>query len=163
MTYSSFVAFNVEKRMLIRSVPSTPAGPCFSRMPNGKAHVPLDACCAFTKSDAVSSSHFADSGCASDAAAKDNDSSTAVPVILPISDSSSHCLGFLRKGNSNVSAALDYARMQDHLGRRDFLVGLAGITTAIASRSTAHAQTARAPAPPAFMYVGSFTGEGRGH
>ena len=54
--------------------------------------------------------------------------------------------------------------MENHNpGRRDFLMGLAGLTTAIASRSTSHAQTARSAAAPAYMYVGSFTGEGRGH
>ena len=42
-------------------------------------------------------------------------------------------------------------------GRREFLIGLAGAATAIASRPLA------AAAAPAFMYVGSFTGEGRGH
>src|SRR5262245_59794311 len=53
--------------------------------------------------------------------------------------------------------------MHDHqLDRRGFLAGLAGLTTAIASRSS-HAQTARTVAAPRFMYVGSFTSEGRGH
>jgi len=50
------------------------------------------------------------------------------------------------------------------VGRRDFLVGLAAVT--MASRSTVHAQAARpagAPRTPAFMYVGSFTSDGRGH
>ena len=47
--------------------------------------------------------------------------------------------------------------MQNHQpGRRDFLIGLAGAAAAIASRP-------QAAAAPAFMYVGSFTGEGRGH
>src|SRR6187455_1988626 len=41
-------------------------------------------------------------------------------------------------------------------GRREFLIGLAGTAAAIASRP-------KAAAAPAFMYVGSFTGEGRGH
>jgi 6-phosphogluconolactonase (cycloisomerase 2 family) len=41
-------------------------------------------------------------------------------------------------------------------GRREFLIGLTAVATAVASRS------ARA-ASPACMYVGSFTGEGRGH
>ena len=41
-------------------------------------------------------------------------------------------------------------------GRREFLIGLAGTAAAIASRP-------KADAAPAFMYVGSFTGEGRGH
>jgi 6-phosphogluconolactonase len=41
-------------------------------------------------------------------------------------------------------------------GRREFLIGLAGAAAAIASRP-------QAAAAPAFMYVGSFTGEGRGH
>ncbi len=41
-------------------------------------------------------------------------------------------------------------------GRREFLVGLTGTAAAIASRP-------QAAAAPAFMYVGSFTGEGRGH
>jgi 6-phosphogluconolactonase len=49
-----------------------------------------------------------------------------------------------------------------HVGRREFLVGLAGMMT-IGGRSASHAQTARAANAPAFMYVGSFTGEGRGH
>ena len=40
--------------------------------------------------------------------------------------------------------------------RREFLIGLAGAAAAIASRP-------QAAAAPAFMYVGSFTGEGRGH
>src|SRR5262245_40611040 len=50
-----------------------------------------------------------------------------------------------------------------HLRRRDFLMGLAGLSAVAASRSTSSAQTARAAAAPAFMYVGSFTSEGRGH
>ena len=41
-------------------------------------------------------------------------------------------------------------------GRREFLIGLAGTAAAIAGRP-------EAAAAPAFMYVGSFTGEGRGH
>jgi 6-phosphogluconolactonase len=41
-------------------------------------------------------------------------------------------------------------------GRRDFLMGLAGVTAAIVSRP-------QSAAAPALMYVGSFTGEGRGH
>jgi 6-phosphogluconolactonase (cycloisomerase 2 family) len=54
----------------------------------------------------------------------------------------------------------------DQVGRRDFLAGLAGMTTAMASRSTVHAQAnrpARTAQAPAFMYVGSFTSDGRGH
>jgi len=43
------------------------------------------------------------------------------------------------------------------LGRRDFLVGLTGLAAAAASRSTSAASV------PTWMYVGSFTGEGRGH
>jgi YVTN family beta-propeller protein len=43
------------------------------------------------------------------------------------------------------------------LGRRDFLVGLTGLAAVVTSRS------ALAAAAPTFMYVGSFTGEGRGH
>ena len=64
MTYSSLVAFNVEKRMLMRSVPSTPAGPCFSRMPKGRAQVLFAVWSALTKSAAVSSSHFGGNCCA---------------------------------------------------------------------------------------------------
>src|SRR5262245_39623811 len=48
------------------------------------------------------------------------------------------------------------------VGRREFLVGLTGMT-AVARRSTSHAQTPRTGRTPAFMYVGSFTSEGRGH
>lgn len=51
--------------------------------------------------------------------------------------------------------------------RRDFLAGLVSVTAAVASRPLATAsasQTDRsAPATPMFMYVGSFTGERRGH
>jgi 6-phosphogluconolactonase len=57
--------------------------------------------------------------------------------------------------------------------RRDFLAGLAGATAAIASRPWSAAvgeavgegqnDRAAAAAPPTFMYVGSFTGTGRGH
>ena len=43
------------------------------------------------------------------------------------------------------------------LGRRDFLAGMTALATAVASRS------AGAAATPTWMYVGSFTGEGRGH
>jgi 6-phosphogluconolactonase len=45
-------------------------------------------------------------------------------------------------------------------------MGLTGLTLGTATRSSrAGAQTGRSPstAPPMFMYVGSFTGEGRGH
>jgi hypothetical protein len=57
-------------------------------------------------------------------------------------------------------------------GRREFLAGIAGLTTAVASRSVSIAsgesvgapQTDRSPAAvPMFMYVGSFTGKDRGH
>jgi 6-phosphogluconolactonase (cycloisomerase 2 family) len=54
--------------------------------------------------------------------------------------------------------AVDYALMQNsQLGRRDFLIGLTAMTAAVASRSMSGAST------PTWMYVGSFTGEGRGH
>jgi 6-phosphogluconolactonase len=43
------------------------------------------------------------------------------------------------------------------LARRDFLIGLTGLAVAAASRSVAAASS------PTWMYVGSFTGEGRGH
>ncbi|MBI3263666.1 MAG: lactonase family protein [Acidobacteria bacterium] len=48
--------------------------------------------------------------------------------------------------------------------RRDFLAGIASLTAAIASRSLAAsaAQRDRAAADPTFMYVGSFTSQGRG-
>jgi len=52
--------------------------------------------------------------------------------------------------------------MNHDLGRREFLVGLTGAAAALAHRS-ARAQTARAGTAPTFMYVGSFTGQGRGH
>jgi 6-phosphogluconolactonase (cycloisomerase 2 family) len=51
----------------------------------------------------------------------------------------------------------------DLLRRRDFLAGVAGVAAAVATRSTAQAQTARGATGPSFMYVGSFTSEGRGH
>jgi 6-phosphogluconolactonase (cycloisomerase 2 family) len=50
-----------------------------------------------------------------------------------------------------------------HLDRRDFLAGLAGLTAAVAARSTSRAQTVPAATVPRFMYVGSFTSDGRGH
>ena len=62
----------------------------------------------------------------------------------------------------------------NRLGRREFVVGLGGMAAAIANRSRrASAEGAGDPqgragersqaAAPNFMYVGSFTGEGRGH
>ena len=45
----------------------------------------------------------------------------------------------------------------NQLGRRDFLMGVAGVTAVAAT------QPMFAAAAPTFMYVGSFTGEGRGH
>src|SRR5262245_25971075 len=54
----------------------------------------------------------------------------------------------------------------DRLGRRQFLAAVAGTTTALASRSHGHSQSAggaRTVAAPALMYVGSFTSEARGH
>ena len=51
-------------------------------------------------------------------------------------------------------------------GRRDFLMELAGLTVGIAGGSSrAAAQTGRpsAMAAPTFMYIGSFTSQGRGH
>jgi 6-phosphogluconolactonase (cycloisomerase 2 family) len=48
--------------------------------------------------------------------------------------------------------------MQNDIARRDFLASLAAVTLGAATRSWA-AQ----PAPPRFMYIGSFTGGGRGH
>ncbi len=62
--------------------------------------------------------------------------------------------------------------MPNNPRRREFLVGLAGLTAAMASRSISIAsaerigepQTDRSPAAaPMFMYVGSFTGKDRGH
>jgi 6-phosphogluconolactonase (cycloisomerase 2 family) len=48
--------------------------------------------------------------------------------------------------------------------RREFLMGLAGFTAAIGSRPIpGGAQSIGASTTPTFMYVGSFTGEGRGH
>ena len=74
--------------------------------------------------------------------------------------------------------ALDYALMANsQLARRDFLIGLSGGVVA-ASRSLSAAggrrtleptqgaspRNSHAPGkPPAWMYVGSFTGDGRGH
>src|SRR5437763_4122341 len=53
---------------------------------------------------------------------------------------------------------VDYALMQNsQLGRRDFLIGVTGLAAAAASGSVSGAST------PTWMYVGSFTGEGRGH
>jgi len=46
--------------------------------------------------------------------------------------------------------------------RREFLASVAGVTGAIASRSILAQSKPAATAPPMFMYVGSFTGEGRG-
>jgi 6-phosphogluconolactonase len=43
------------------------------------------------------------------------------------------------------------------LGRREFLIGLTGTAATIAARQVAAASV------PTWMYVGSFTGEGRGH
>ena len=51
-------------------------------------------------------------------------------------------------------------------GRRDFLLGFAGLTAGMAARfSPASAQTGRsaAVAAPTFMYVGSYTSQARGH
>jgi 6-phosphogluconolactonase len=45
----------------------------------------------------------------------------------------------------------------DRIQRRDFLIGLAGVTAVAAGRPTS------ALAEPAFMYVGSFTGKDGGH
>jgi 6-phosphogluconolactonase len=56
--------------------------------------------------------------------------------------------------------ALDYAVMQNsQLPRRDFLIGLTA--AAAAARRAARAQ--ERSRTPTWMYVGSFTGEGRGH
>jgi 6-phosphogluconolactonase len=46
---------------------------------------------------------------------------------------------------------------KSQLGRRDFLIGLAATAAVVESRSASAATT------PTWMYVGSFTGEGRGH
>src|SRR5216117_3022688 len=62
----------------------------------------------------------------------------------------------------------------NRLGRREFVIGLGGMAATIASRSRrASAEGAGGPqrrteerrqaAAPDFMYVGSFTGQGRGH
>ena len=51
-------------------------------------------------------------------------------------------------------------------GRRDFLIGFAGLTAGMATRlSAASAQTGRssAVAAPMWMYVGSYTSQARGH
>ena len=54
--------------------------------------------------------------------------------------------------------ALDYALMQNsQLARREFLIGLTAAAAAIANRSVSAAST------PTWMYIGSFTGDGRGH
>jgi 6-phosphogluconolactonase len=57
--------------------------------------------------------------------------------------------------------------MENHNpGRRDFLTGLTGLTVGMATRSApASAQTGRSSVitAPMFMYVGSFTGQQRGH
>src|SRR5262245_34829904 len=63
-------------------------------------------------------------------------------------------------GGAHARTALDYAVMRNsQLGRREFLIGLAGTAVAIAASS----QRSRAASAPTWMYVGSFTGEGRGH
>src|SRR5436190_764240 len=60
------------------------------------------------------------------------------------------------------------------LGRREFVMGLGGMAATIASRSAAasaegaggpqrRTEERRQAAPPNCMYVGSFTGQGRGH
>jgi len=50
------------------------------------------------------------------------------------------------------------------MNRRDFLIGLAGVTTATARRpANAASQTKGPPPPPTFMYIGSYTSQGRGH
>src|SRR5262245_41424927 len=51
----------------------------------------------------------------------------------------------------------------DQLYRRDFLASLAALTTAIAVRKASAAQTVSQAHAPTFMYVGSYTSEGRGH
>src|SRR6185436_9739493 len=50
-------------------------------------------------------------------------------------------------------------------GRRDFLIGFAGLTAGMATRlAPASAQTGRSSvAAPMFMYVGSYTSQARGH
>ena len=54
--------------------------------------------------------------------------------------------------------AVDYALMRNsQLGRRDFLIGMTGLMAALARRSASGASA------PTWMYVGSFTGDGRGH
>src|SRR4051794_39385564 len=79
---------------------------------------------------------------------------------------------------AGLRMALDYALMTNsQLARRDFLIGLSGGVVA-ASRSLSAAggrrtleptqgpspRNSHAPGkPPAWMYVGSFTGDGRGH
>ena len=80
--YSSRAARPVVYRMLRRSVPSGPDGPCFSMMPKGKAQVPLDACSAATKSGPVSSSHFADSPWAADEPATTSSISSALTTCV---------------------------------------------------------------------------------
>src|SRR5262245_25381105 len=65
---------------------------------------------------------------------------------------------------ADSTVAVDYARMTDRLGRRGFLVGIAGMTTELASRARAEPQNSnRAADATALMYVGSFTSDGRGH
>src|SRR5437773_8433556 len=57
--------------------------------------------------------------------------------------------------------------MENHNpGRRDFLIGFAGLTVGMTTRlSPASARTGHSSviAAPMFMYVGSFTGQQRGH
>src|SRR5919198_1166931 len=54
--------------------------------------------------------------------------------------------------------ALDYAVMHhSQLARRDFLIGMTGLAAVATGRSAAAASV------PTWMYVGSFTGEARGH
>src|SRR5262245_59979417 len=58
----------------------------------------------------------------------------------------------------------DAVRTLGRVNRRTFLVGLGGLTAAIARRSSdAGVQTRVRQAPPAFMYVGSYTSPARGH
>src|SRR5438552_14716492 len=48
--------------------------------------------------------------------------------------------------------------------RRTFLAGVGGVTGAIVRQPfPVAAQTGRPRRPPAFMYIGSYTTEGRGH
>src|SRR5688572_24750390 len=48
--------------------------------------------------------------------------------------------------------------MQNRVVRRDFLASLAGVAVAASVKASA-----RQGPPPRFMYIGSFTGGGRGH